>query len=105
MDEVYKHPLGILYTPGIKHLCERFACWWLADAIGSYQPFAPAKDEEFQVWKLVVHPGHVATLTMDDGNGHELVRQDIEFADLEACEIELYCVGPGERVLLLPIEY
>jgi hypothetical protein len=34
----YRHWLGLRYTDGIKTLAEGAECYWLMDAIASYQP-------------------------------------------------------------------
>jgi hypothetical protein len=92
----------------------------LIDAIASYQGEAALMQNDFQVWKLVVHPPDEpgpaqdpattaaqikpgqnpekpfnphrhASLLCTDGNNEELVRQEIEMTDfLSAGEITFY---------------
>ena len=118
-ENYYLHWLkSFTYTDGVKFLADTAACYWLLDAIASYQPQC-RKDPmlaEFQVWFLL-QAGHAAIPWIEvAGNSAVLtcwrdtptspsppsIRQDILFTDFLLPEIKLY-VSCG--VLMLPSEY
>jgi hypothetical protein len=87
-----KHALvkRLVFTDSIRVIREMADCFWLVDAIASYQH--KLKKQSFQVWKFVCNTKlHLGTLTCGDGNGNELVRQEIEYTDFPLSEIELWC--------------
>jgi len=99
-DNYYRHPLGMLFTDGIKALCDKFECYWLLDVVCSYQP--ELKDEEFQVWTLSVNEDCSATVFGTDGDGKELRTQKIMFTDFRAQSAQVWVEG---NVALLPSEH
>ena len=101
--ERYRHwTRRFIYTPGIRHLAERAGAYWLIDLIASRCRHPKLAAEEFQVWKLTVHADRSATLSVEDGNEHELVKYTIHTTDFPLAEIRLYLI---DGVLLLPSEY
>ena len=61
----YRHPLArkVLYTEGVQYVAEQGGAYWLLDIIAIAQKHEPrVAHEEFQVWKLQVHPDHSATV-------------------------------------------
>jgi hypothetical protein len=116
--ERWRHSLcrNLLYTPGIKYLCEHGgegddnSAWWLLDAIASYQGFHVNNYEalrSMQFWTLKVE-GSKATLTCDDGNSNEpVIQQRIDFTDFCLPEIRIYVAdnGDGTRTAYLPSEH
>jgi hypothetical protein len=87
-------------------------CFWLIDAIASYQD--ELISQPFQVWKFKCNTKlHLGTLTCEDGNGNELVRQEIEYTDFPLDELTLWAelggYGSEENwtpamVLMIPSE-
>lgn len=69
-------------------------CYWLIDAIASYQWQPLTKTEAMwdkQIWKLTVS-GSSAILTCQAYNSdEECIRQEIEYTDFPLPEITLYC--------------
>jgi len=54
---------SMLYTDGAQYLAEKGGAYWLLDIIAIAQKHEPlVAHEEFQVWKLQVHPDHSATV-------------------------------------------
>ena len=115
-DNYYKHFLGFNYTDGIQFLAESAECYWLLDAIGSYQPQLRANTmlRDFQLWLLVVGNNHpfikpeaesMAVLTCWEDTPvpgtKPAVSQDLPFTDFPIDEIKLYFEF---GVLLLPSE-
>ncbi|MGR3280335.1 DUF6876 family protein, partial [Acaryochloris marina NIES-2412] len=53
-ETYYKHWLGIQYTEGVRILAIKGECYWLLDAVASYQPGKAIKSnpmlQEFQLW-------------------------------------------------------
>jgi hypothetical protein len=88
-------------TAGIIALATEAECFWLLDAIGSYQGKNNKLDPEFQVWKLTVNPDNSAVLR---GYNDEtlIVEQKIPYTDFPLDEIKLYVIN---NVILLPSEY
>ncbi len=113
---------GFLYTDGIEHLAEKAECYWLIDAIASYQHKLKRDPDlaRFQLWILSVakegereYPfieienddmGCVLTCWRDtpkEGVKPPVIQQ-FEYTDFPLPEIKLYVV---DNVLLLPSEY
>jgi len=101
----YRHPVvkKMLYTDGIKYVVERAGAYWLIDEI-TYQQYHPrVKNEEFQVWELIVDlDKSSAVLTCDDGNDRILYTKRIDYTDFPLKEIKIYVTN---NVILLPSEY
>jgi len=91
---------GLLYTDGIKYLCEQAGAYWLLDAIASYQP--DWNITPFQIWTLEVDKSDAATLIMrEDTDSPVLVFQSIPYTDFPLKTIKLYVEN---NVLCLPRE-
>jgi hypothetical protein len=107
--EYYRHwTRQAVIKEGVKFLADACECYWLIDAIVSYQLEPAVAAEEFQVWKLAVVSGHNATLTVDDGNGNVVGRFSIEYTDFPLDHAEVWLQRTSARapwVLLLPSEY
>jgi hypothetical protein len=102
-ETCYRHWAGTLrFTEGVQYLAETASAYWLIDLIASWCPHASLRNEEFVLWKLVVNSDRTATAIADDGNGRELVRQDIPWTDFPLDEVSLYLT---DNTLLLPSEY
>jgi hypothetical protein len=93
-------------TDGAKAMAEICEAYWLITAIFSWQVEKKVSKEPFQVWILRFNDkakGDDAVLLCEDGNHHEVARQEIEYTDFPLPEgIKLYLDG---GVLLLPSEY
>ncbi|PSB01399.1 DUF6876 family protein [Merismopedia glauca] len=93
-------------TQGIKHLASDRHCYWLIDAIRSYQPQLRKKQDlvEFQLWELTVDlDKSTAVLTCKaDKNEPPSVEQHIEFTDYPEKTAKFYVC---DDVLMLPEEY
>ncbi|WP_193200952.1 DUF6876 family protein [Nostoc sp. MG11] len=103
-EVVYRHWLGILrYTEGVKHLAQITQCYWLLDAIGSYQHRLGSNPRlrDFQVWRLVVE-NQSGVLICEENTDKEVLRQEIPYTDFPLSEITLYL---AQKVLMLPSEY
>ena len=101
-DTYYRNPIGNLrYTEGIKYLADNADCYWLIDAIGSYQ--RKLLDLDFQFWELTVKPDYSCTLICRlDTHLAPVVRQEIEFTTFPLPEIKVWV---EQGVLLLPSEH
>jgi hypothetical protein len=93
------------YTEGVRFLQQQ-NCYWLTDAIASYQTSEFKQSNDRQFWKLSVDLlTRQATLTCDDGDGNISVTQSIEFTDFPLVEIRIW-VEVNQRVFMyLPSEY
>jgi hypothetical protein len=98
----YRHPFGIKFTDGVKYLSDSAESYWLLDIVASYQFDPKVKDEEFQVFKLIVKNDKSALVEISDGNKNILATQEIDYTDFPLDEIELWCIN---RVCILPTEY
>jgi hypothetical protein len=94
-------PLGrIEYTDGIFFL-QRNGCFWLIDAIASYQTQQFKSVDDRQFWKLRVDADtQSAKLICDDGNGNIRVTQEIEFTDFPLSKLDIYVEIQAECVFL-----
>ncbi|PPQ34086.1 DUF6876 family protein [Rhodopila globiformis] len=92
----------IIYTPGVADMAEICCAYWLIDLVASHQVNPSVRAEEFQVWTLTVAADRTALAVGDDGNGHGVARQVIEFTDFPLNEIKLYL---DQGTLMLPGEY
>ncbi|CAD5985615.1 DUF6876 family protein [Planktothrix agardhii] len=115
-ENYYKHSLGFSYTDGINFLAENAECYWLLDAIGSYQHKLRLNPmlRDFQLWLLVVGDSHefikpetesMAVLTCWEDTPvlgvKPAVSQELPFTDFPMSEIKIYLEN---KVLLLPDE-
>lgn len=114
-----RHWSGLTYTEGVNYLAEKADCYWLIDAIASYQPQCRQDHglRDFQLWVLIrqgqelmpwlaiLNPNSAILTCWRDSprqDAQPMIRQDIEFTNFPLNEIRLYvCNG----VLLLPSEY
>jgi hypothetical protein len=100
----------IYHTIGVQALAEDARCYWLIDAIVSYQLSVKIRREPFQVWSLKVE-NRQGVLTCGDGNyTPPLVTQKIPYTDFPMEEITLYLedgsldgASPA-KILMLPSE-
>lgn len=102
-ETFYRHGLsGLVYTEGIHFLAESADCYWLLDAIGSYQTRAMRDPmlSEIQFWKLKV-TGKKAILSCERDEDDVAFSQKIEFTNFPLEEITIY-VENG--TMLLPSE-
>ena len=91
-----------LITEGVRALGDMAEAWWLLTDIAAWFCEEKVRRESFTDWTLKLD-GTKATLVGEDGNGHELVRQEIPYTDFPLPEgITLFKVG---NVLMLPSEY
>jgi hypothetical protein len=111
-EHYYRFWYGIRYlTDGVKYLADSAACYWLVDAIGSYQPelaeHQDARLHDVQFWTLKVNDDHSAVLTcVADGNEPPAITQAIEYTDFPLPEIDIWVQRSGEDMFaLLPSEY
>ena len=79
--QYFKHQLGIHFTDGIKYLADSCQCYWLIDIVASWQFDSIVKDNDFQVYKLIVNENHSAVVRIEDGNDKLIQLQMIEFTD------------------------
>lgn len=110
-ENYYRHWSGFLFTDGVKYLADHAGCYWLIDAIASYQrELAEHPDQrlhETQFWKLTVQENHGAILEcVADQGVPPAVSQPIEWTDFPLPEIQIWVqVTEGPAVAILPSEY
>ncbi len=103
-EHYYRLNRKCVITDGVKYLAETAGAYWLLDAAVSYLLELDTVDW-FVLLRLVVHEG-TALLTLEDGNGGELARQQIPYTDFPELEQVLYACWDGTHwVLMLPGEY
>lgn len=105
-DTYFVNPIGRLrYSEGVRYLAENADCYWLIDAIASYQPKLGQIDtfRYLQFWNLIVNEDRAGVLACREDSGIEpVVRQEIEYTDFPLAEIDLW-VEHG--MLILPSEH
>lgn len=100
-EQFYNHRIGIskpyfIYGESIRDMCEEYACYWLLDAIASYQHKAQKHPQmkDFQIWELKVDLAkHEAVLVGSWDTNQPLYRQRIEYTDFPQKYIKLYLEG------------
>src|SRR5271155_3607788 len=92
-EQLFRHGLSRkhLYTQGAQFVAERAGAYWLLDKIALHGSPAIAR-EDFQVWKLNVHPNQTATLTTGNGDNDILKTEELPFTDFLLSEITLWAV-------------
>ena len=98
-------------TDGVKFLADEAQCYWLLDAIGSYQSelakHPDSRLQEMQFWTLKVHADKSAILTcVADSGEPPAVSEEITWTDFPLPEIQIWVgIEEGRRIALLPSEY
>lgn len=108
----YRHNLVpfVLYTDGVKYLADTAGAHWLIDKIATLQIVTlqivtKIRAESFQAWELRVADGSAA-LSCEDGNGHVVHRERIDYTDFPLERIALWVEFDGtNRVIMLPSEH
>ena len=93
-----------LLTDGTRYLAEKAACFWMMDAVACHLSEIGTKDW-FVLVRVNVAQGR-AVMVYEDGNDHELARQEIPYTDFPLEAISLYaCWDTQHWVIMLPSEY
>lgn len=102
-EEFHRYGPKLVYTDGVKYVCEEGEAWWILDLINSYELHVkPVIEEEFQVWRLQVDlETKEAKMICDDGNDNIIITQRIPFTDFPLKEIKFYYEN---GILMLPSE-
>jgi hypothetical protein len=107
-ENYYRGFLGMLMTDGVHWLCEKAGCYWLMNAIMSYQNEPRVKNDEMlqgiQFWTLKVNEDKTAVLTLERDSDDVVLTQDFEYTDFPLDSVKLY-YSPADKVCLLPSEY
>ena len=107
-EQLFRHGLSRkhFYMEGAQFVAERAGAYWLLDKIALHGSPAIAR-EDFQVWKLSVHPDQAATLTTGNGDNDVLKTEELPFTDFPLSEITLWAVRNefDGFTIMLPTEY
>ena len=109
-ENYYKHLLGVIYTDGVRHLCETAECYWLLDVISSYQPqLRRHKDfrlHSMQFWTLKVIGSLGIVTCRADSDVVPAIEQKIPYTDFPLPEIDIW-VGRDSlgMIAMLKSEY
>ncbi len=91
-----------LITEGVKSMVDMCEAYWLLSDIAAWFCEPKVRRESFTDWTLKLD-GKKGVLVGEDGNGHELVRQEIPYTDFPLPEgITLFKV---DNIIMLPSEY
>ena len=96
------HWFGLVYSEGVKALCDDCTAYWLLDLIASYQTESIFKEEGFQVWRMIRLEKETFQITVSNGNGKILIKKEIEGIDFLYDALTLWCI---ESSVILPSEY
>jgi hypothetical protein len=88
-------------TDGVIAPATEAECFWLLDAIGSYQGNNKKLDPEFQVWVLKVNHDDDTAVLRGYNDKTLIVTQKISYTDFPLDKIKLYLM---DNVFLLPSE-
>ncbi|PHJ65051.1 hypothetical protein VF04_04030 [Nostoc linckia z7] len=105
-DNCYRHYSRFFnYSEGVKYLASEANCYWLLDAIASWQLSNEVKNspmsEGFQIWELTRTDGNQAVLTGAWDTNQIVVTQEIEYTDFPLPKIKLWL---SDEILCLPSE-
>lgn len=100
-EKYTKHFSGLLMTDGVVELRELAKCYWLVDAIASYQIKPAVKELAIQFWTLNVKDSKGVLTCVEDLGIKPVVRQEF-ITDFPEGEFRLYVQN---NVILLPSEY
>jgi hypothetical protein len=104
-ETFYRYGLAgdVIFTEGVKYVADTAGAYWLLDIICIANVYEPkVRAEEFQLWTLAVRENATGVVTCDDGNGHLVYEQVLNFTDFPEPGIRLYCC---KGTILLPGEY
>ncbi|MCC3411594.1 MULTISPECIES: DUF6876 family protein [unclassified Microcoleus] len=106
-ETLQPYQLLISLTEGVAFLAKEAECFWLIDAIASYQPEIKKSGnqmlKDFQIWELTRQQECKFLLVCkEDSETPPAFQQEIEFSDFPLDEIKLWLSG---GILLLPSEY
>ena len=111
-EQYHRYWFGISHlTDGVKYLADTAKCYWLLDAIGSYQPELKRHPDErlqqMQFWTLKVNADKSVVLTcVADSGEPPVVTQQFEWTDFPLPEIQIWIGAEGKtKIALLPSEY
>lgn len=97
----YRHLSGYLYTDGVLYVAKEGGAFWLVDKI-LFTTRVKKELQEFGAWKLKVDKDKSAVLVCEDGNYHELYREEIKWTDFPLETVDLWFEN---GVLILPSEH
>ena len=104
-EKYYKHFGGLLYTDGVKEMCEKLGAYWFIDIVASYIPKYREKDT-FGVARFHVDlEDSSGVFFIDNGNNKVYRTQEVEYTDLEI-NLKVYIQDNGKYwVACMPEEY
>ena len=100
-EQYWMHPIyrdAMQYTDSVKYFMKTKSAYWTLDVCASYYP--KIKKEDFIVFFFDVKDG-ACSFRAEDGNGKVLVRQAIDYTDLDV-SVKLYFIN---NVLMFPSDY
>ena len=96
---------SVLMTEGVVFLAKAAGAHWLTDVVASYIHDPRAREEEFQVWRLVVDAStRTGVITMTDGHSDDaIVTQGVDYTHFPLAEITVWLLREGALwIMLLP---
>ena len=107
-SQYYMHPImqQVLYTDGMKDMCEKLECYWILDVIASYQiKSSSVSSVPYQTWRIEANNAKAIVACYDCPTGNPIVTQNIDSTTLPDGKIVCVCVYDGKtRIIALPIE-
>ena len=102
-ENYFKFSCGLALTDGVKFLANEAKCYWLLDAIASYQGQCrrDSKLREYQFWSLTIK-GQSAELICERDAGDVAIRQKIDYTNFPLPSVRIWLVG---NTVMLPSEY
>ena len=104
-EHYYRLLPTFVVTDGLKYLMDEADCYWLAQLYGLHLCNLDFDQNPFTVLKFTrKNSGGIANI--EDGNGHVLVSQRLDYADFPLDQYSLYACWNGEVwVGMLTSEY
>ncbi len=98
-ETVWKHPLGLTYTDGVRQFAEEHQAYWTLDVVASYLP--QLRQSDFLVVYFDVGNGKCHFHVREDTDLPDIIIQHIPFTDMKE-SLRLYLV---DGILMFPSDY
>lgn len=98
-ETVWKHPLGLTYTDGVRLFAMEHEAYWTLDVVASYLP--QLRKFDFLVIYFDVDDGKCCFHAREDSDLPDVIIQHIPFTDLDV-SVRYYLI---DGMLMFPSDY
>lgn len=93
---------NVVYTDGVKEVCEHYACYWILDVIASYAGSSKIRNVARNKWEVTANDGKASAVCIDqwDNEGDVIIRQEIDFTDLPDGTVTFHTAWNGNLLII-----